>query len=80
LYKSNTEGIRLMHNILKNKTTNRQGVMPNAGVLKDAKGNHAPMYTKQAQLSTVSKTAANGSFSVCSPKCPSQEMALPDVR
>ncbi len=59
------------------RTTNRQGVIPNSGLLKVLKGSHAPIYTKHAQFSTRSITDTNISSSVWVLKWPSHDIALP---
>ena len=58
-------------------TTSRHGRMPSSGVLNEGKGIHAPMYTKQPQLSNRSITVKKIWSWVSVLKCPSQLMAEP---
>ena len=60
-----------------NSTMSRHGVMPSSGELNAGNGSHAPMYTKQPQLSSRSITVKNIWSCVAERKCPSQLIADP---
>ena len=77
LYKSSKEGMRRMIITAINNTMSREGLMPSSDASKASKGNQAPIYMKQPQFKTRSKTDEKDSFSVWVLKSPSQDSALP---
>ena len=77
-YNTKMAGIRRRKSIPQVNTANRHGMISRSGMVNALNGNHAPIYTKQAQLRRRSMTEAKASSSVWSLKLPSHETAVPN--